>query len=424
MIRLNLLAVSIGCVLSMSTGRAAAQPGSLTIDSCYAKAAQNYPLVKQYALIQRSAAYSITNANKGYLPQFNIGGQATYQSEVTTLPISLPGANITPLSKDQYKLYGEVAQPITNMFTLKNQKDLVDANTQIEQQKTEVELYKLRERVNNLFFGILLIDAQVAQAELLKKDINAGLAKTNTAIANGTALKSNADNLKVEILKVDQHLIELKGNRNAYLKMLSLFINESIPESTVLEAPKVKIIPGGINRPEVKLFDLQKSAYDVQDKLINAKNLPQFSLFLQGGVGRPALNFLNNDIKGYYIGGLRLNWSLAGLYTSGREKKIIDLNRSAIDVQKDVFLFNTNMVLEQQNAEADKILELIKTDNDIISLRESIKETTKNQLEYGTATANDFVTAANAEDEAKQNLLIHRIQLLMAHYNMQTTSGN
>ncbi len=412
------------CFCLTATVSFAQSVGNLTIDSCYAMAKRNYPLVKQYALIEKSKEYSIDNVNKSYLPQFNIAGQATYQSEVTKVPISIPNMSISELSKDQYKLYGEVSQPITDLFTVKDQKELVKANSEIEVQKIEVELYKLKERINNLYFGILLIDAQIQQTELLKKDIQTGIDKINTAIANGTALKSTADNLKAELLKANQRTIELKANRKGYADMLSLFINQTISENTTLVKPSPQIISNAINRPELRLYELQKKTFDVQSKLITAKNLPRFSLFFQGGLGRPALNMLSNDVKGYYIGGLRLNWNLTGFYTYNKEKKILALNQNGLDIQKDVFLFNTNLNLQQQNSEVTKVQQLIETDNNIITLRESIKNTTKNQLENGTATTNDYLTAVNAQDQAQQNLLLHQIQLLMAQYNYQTTSGN
>lgn len=420
----KIIILIISCCCLATTVAYSQTVNSLTIDSCYAMAKQNYPLVKQYALIEKSKEYSIDNANKSYLPQFNFAGQATYQSEVTQLPISLPNVSIEPLSKDQYKLYGEVSQPITDLFTVKDQKELVKANAEIEEQKIELELYKLKERINNLFFGILLIDAQIEKTELLKKDIQSGIDKTNTAISNGIALKSSADNLKAEMLKANQRTIELKSNRKGYAAMLSLFINQSITEYTTLIKPSPQIISNTINRPELKLYDLQKKTFDVQSKLITAKSLPRFNLFFQGGLGRPALNMLSNDLKGYYIGGLRLNWNLTGFYTYNKEKKILALNQNGIDIQRDVFLFNTNLNLQQQNSEVTKVQELIETDNSIITLRESIKNTTKNQLENGTVTTNDFLTAVNAQDQAQQNLLLHQIQLLMAQYNYQTTSGN
>lgn len=397
---------------------------SLTIDSCFEMAKRNFPLVKQYALIDKSKSYSIDNANKSYLPQFNIGGQATYQSEVTHIPISLPNVKVSELSKDQYKLYGEVSQAVTDLFTTKDYRELISANAEIEGQKIEVELYKLKERISNLFFGILLIDAQIQQTELLKKDIQSGIDKVSVAIAYGTALKSSADNLKAELLKVNQRTIELKSNRSGYAAMLSYFIDQTVDETTFLIKPSPQIILSAINRPELKLFDLQKRTFEVQNKLIKAKNLPRLNLFLQGGLGRPALNMLSNDVNLYYLAGLRLNWNLAGFYTYKNEKQILSLNQKGLDIQKEIFLFNTNVILHQQNSEVSKMQELIETDNSIITLRESIKNKTKVQLENGTATSTDYLIDVNAQDQAAQNLILHQIQFLMTQYNYQITSGN
>ncbi|MBS1731304.1 MAG: TolC family protein [Bacteroidetes bacterium] len=397
---------------------------SITLDNCLDMAKQNYPLIKQYTLIEKTKEYSIANAQKGVLPQFNIAGQATYQSDVTKVPISLPNLEIPTISKDQYRLYGEVSQSITDLFTVKDQIEYINTNSEIETQKTKVQLYNLRERINNLFFGILMIDAQIQQTELLKKDIQSGIEKTNIAIANGVALKSTADNLKAEFLKANQRTIELKATRKGYADMLALFIGNPIDENTVLEKPHRQMFTNTINRPELRMFDLQKKSFDVQNKLIAAKNLPRVSVFFQGGLGRPALNMLNPEFAGYYIGGLRLNWNITSFYTYKNEKKILANNQSFIDIQKETFLFNTNLTLKQQNADITKMQELIETDKSIVTLRESVKNTTQNQLQYGTATTNDYLIAVNAQDQAKQSLILHEIQLLMTEYNAQTTAGN
>ena len=251
-----------------------------------------------------------------------------------------------------------------------------------------------------------------------------GIDKTNTAIVNGIALKSAADNLKAELLKANQRSIELKSNRKGYADMLSLFIGIPISESTMLVKPLPQIVSNNINRPELKLYEKQKKSFDIQRKLVTAKNLPRFSLFFQGGIGRPALNMLSNEVSGYYIGGLRLNWNLTPFYTYSREKKILAINQNGIDIQRDIFLFNTNLTMQQQSSEVTKMQELIGSDSEIIALRESVKKTTRNQLEFGTATTNDYMTAVNAQDQAQQNLLLHQIQLLLAQYNYQTTTGN
>lgn len=396
----------------------------LTIDSCYSMAKKNYPMIKQMALIEKTKEYSIANAAKGYLPQLHFAGQATYQSEVTQLPISLPGVAIQQLSKDQYRIYGEISQSLTDPILIKQQKEFIRAHSAAEQEKLEVEFYKLKERINQVYFGVLLIDAQLEQSNLLKKDIETGIKKTNAAIANGTGLKSNADMLSAELLKVEQRTTELKATRKGFTDMLSLFINQSLTEKDMLQTPEIQTVSPSIHRPELKLFDVQKKSFDAQNKILLAKNLPKLSLFFQGGYGRPTLNVLNNEFGTYYIGGARFSWNVTGFYTYKKEKQMQEINQHVIDVQKEVFLFNTNMVLKQQNSELTKLSELMVSDSQIITLREKIKNTANAQLENGTITSLDYLHTLNAEDQAKQNLALHKIQFLLAQYTYQTTSGN
>jgi outer membrane protein TolC len=417
--------IGIAGMLWLTIASATAQElTTLSLDSCYTMARRNYPLVKQYALIERSKEYSIDNASKGYLPQFVVAGQASYQSAVTQIPISVPGITIPTLSKDQYKLYGEISEPITDLFFVKDQKQLQEANAVMEEQKIEVELYKLRDRINQLFFGILLMEEQLHQTELLKKDIQSGIDKTNAAIANGISFRSSADMLKAEMLKTNQRMIEVKASLKGYIDMLSLFIYASISENTKWITPDQLTVSSELSRPEMKLYDVQKKMVDIQSRILNTRTLPKFSLFFQGGVGRPALNLLNNNFSGYYIGGLRLNWNISSFYTNNKEREILHLNQNTIEIQRETFLFNTNINLKQQNAEMEKLQALMTTDNEIIALRENVKNASRSQLENGTATTNDYLTNLNAEDQARQNLLLHHIQFLLAQYNYQNTTGN
>ena len=409
-------------VISLWGSGLAAQ--TLSLDSCYALARRNYPLVQQFDLIEKSKELSLENASKGYLPQLAVNGQATYQSEVTSLPISFPGLNVPELSKDQYRLFGEVNQPLTDLLFVKEQQDLIRANSAVESQKIEVELHKLRERVYQLYFGVLYMDARLAQAQLLIKDLEAGLAKVQAAIAGGVALKSQADQLRAELLKAQQQITELKSGRQAYAEVLGLLIRQSIDEKTVLETPAVPNASIEIRRPELALFSSQQQSLTQQSRLLNNKTLPRLGAFFQGGYGRPALNVLSNDFEPYFITGLRLNWNISSFYTSGNERKLLSTQQSAIALQRETFLLNTRLALQQQNAEIAKWQDLITSDQEIIQLRESIKNTAQQQLSNGTATATDYLNYVNAEDLARQQLILHRMQLLLAQYNQLLTTGN
>lgn len=397
----------------------------LTINDSYVLARRNYPLIKQYELIRKTESFSVANAAKGYLPQVSVLGQATYQSAVTEfkLPIAIPGAEFPSISKDQYKVYAEVNQTIYDGGAVRTQIESHRQSAILETLKVEVEMYRLNERVNQLFFGVLMLDEQLKQNELLTKDIELGIRKIQAFIDNGTAFKSNGNTLKAELLKTQQRAIELASNRKAYLDMLGLLIGQDLAESTVLAKPEMVSMVGEISRPELRLFDYQRQNLDIQDQLLKVKNRPKLNFFFQGGYGRPALNILNNGFDPYYMTGVRLNWSLSGLYTAKNDRALIANNRESIQVQQAVFLYNTNLSLKQQNADLIKLQKLLESDDEIIALRESVKTTAAAQLENGVINTNDYLREVNAEDQARLNRILHEIQLLMSTYNVRTTQG-
>lgn len=398
-----------------------AQP--LTLDSAYQLARKNYPLIRQRELIKQTSDLTVENLNKGYLPQIAVNGQGTYQSEVTRINIPLPGISVDPLSKDQYKITADVNQLVYDAGTIKEQKNIQQLNSVTEEQKLEVELYKLRERINQLYLGILLTDEQTEQAKLVKADLLNGIAKLQAQVENGTAFRSGLNSLKAEALKADQRIIELTSNRESLVNILSVFIGVQLPKDVALVKPVATSVSSDIARPELQLYTLQQSLVDHQDKLLKAKNRPKASAFVQGGYGRPGLNMLKNEFDWFYITGVRLNWSLSGLYTYKNDKQLININKRTIELQKETFLLNTNSQLVQQQAEINKYEQLIATDQQIIELRKSVKDAALAQLENGVITSGDYLREVNAEDQARLTLITHQLQLLQAKINYQTITG-
>lgn len=394
----------------------------LSLEICHAKAKQSYPLTRQRELISRSTDYNIANLQKGYLPQFTLNAQATYQSDVTQIPVQLPG--VTPMSKDQYKVYGELNQVIYDGGAIKQQKSYQRANDAVQQQQLDAELYKLKDRINQLFFGILLLDQQLKQNDLLADDIQLGLKKMQAAIDNGTALKSTGDVLRAELLRTTQRSIELRAARKAYTDMLSYFIAEPVGEDRKLVTPAPIVPAMENNRPELSTYIEQKKALDVQLRLLNTRKIPRLGLFLQGGYGRPTLNMLSNQFDTYYTGGIKLSWSPSVLYTEKNDRALIGISRSNIDLQRDLFIFNTNLAIQQQEADRQKFSGLLATDAEIIALRDKVKTASLAQLENGVINSSDYLREVNAADQAYQNRIVHEIQSLLAQYNEQTTTGN
>jgi outer membrane protein TolC len=230
--------------------------------------------------------------------------------------------------------------------------------------------------------------------------------------------------LKAELLEVDQRGIETRASKKGLVDAMGVFLGQPINENVRLEKQVINnIVYGEIARPELKLYNDQSKLIDQQNKLITAGNRPRASLFAQGGYGRPGLNMLKNDFETYYIGGLRLNWSLEGLYTTKKEREKVEVNKKIVDTEKEAFLLTTNTQLARQQAEIEKLKQLIVSDSAIIALRRTVTDASKAQLENGVITATDYLIDVNAEDQARQELITHEVQLIQAQINYLTISG-
>lgn len=397
---------------------------AITLDSCYQWAQENYPLTRQYNLLDQTKDLTLENLATGNFPRIQLTGQATYQSDVTEIPVMIPGMDIPTVNKDQYKLYGEVSQSLTSFKSVHLQKELAITNHSIQKQDLIVSLRTLKEQVNSLFFGILLLKAQIEQSRITRADINRGLQRLNSALANGTALTSDVNQLKVELLQLNQKIYTLKSKRSQLIRMLHLLTGHSIDKESTFQQPVVPLQPENLQRPELDLFAMEQDRIEQQRSLFSQQIKPQLSLFVQGGYGRPTLNFLNNDFNAYYIGGLRFQWNISSYYTRQRKNEIWDVQKHTVDLQAEAFTLNTHLQLEQYNEEIQRYQDLLHSDQEIIDLRSSIKETAERQLSLGVITPIDYLSFVHQEEQARQSSALHKIQLLQAQYNRLYENGN
>jgi outer membrane protein TolC len=404
-----------------------AQQTTYTLEKCYELARQNYPLIKKHALIAKSSDYSIENAGKGWLPQFSLGGQATYQSQTVDFQKVIgagTGQIIPPLSKDQYKIQAEVDQSIYDAGQIKNDKDIIRVNEETQQQSLEVSLYQINERINQLYFSILLIDEQIQQNNINRETFQSSANKAKAALDNGTALKSNVDEFLAEIATIDMTDIDYRANRKAYSDMLSIFVGQPIDDNTQLLMPPHIVTDPTIKRPELQLYDLNKKVYDIQNQQLKTAYLPKFDAFVQGAYGRPTLNFIDNDFGAWYIGGIRMIWNLGSLYTLKNSRTNLQLSQQAVDIERETFIYNTNLTLSKQSQDMVKYQSLLTQDEKLISLRSSIANASKAQLDNGVITVHDFIVKTNDENLAKQSKILHAIQLIQSEYEYKNTTGN
>lgn len=398
----------------------------LTLEGCQHSAQTNYPLVRQYGLIEKAREYNLENAGKGYLPQFTLSGKATYQSDVTKLPVDLPGIDMKSMPKDQYQVMLEVSQNIWDGGDIRSKKQLTRATSEIDRGKQEVDMYALNDRVNQLYFGILLLDEQLKQNQLLQEDLGRTHQQVSNYMANGIANQSDLDAVSVEILNTKQKRIELESSRQAYLSMLSIFIGKDIVSGTTLEKPADTFESTSLvnNRPELRWFDAQGGQLNVQESSLKTRFHPRFGLFVQGAYGNPGLNMLKDDFSAYYVAGVRMSWNFGSLYTLRNDRRLIDNNRRKLETSRDVFLFNTNLQSTQQSSAIQSMRRQMVDDDEIIRLRVNIRKAAEAKVENGTLTVTDMLREITAENLARQTKALHEVQLLMNIWNLKYTLNN
>ncbi|HCN83733.1 MAG TPA: transporter [Sphingobacteriaceae bacterium] len=399
------------------------QAQTLTLQEVQQKARTHYPMSRGKELLDQTEAINIANLSKGYLPQFSLNGQATYQSAVTKVNIPIPGVTVPAMDKDQYKITADISQSLFDGGVIAQQQKISKLSSETQKQQLEVELFQVKERVNQLYLSILYLDEQLKQIDLVTNDLQTGISKTQAQVNNGVAFRSNLDVLNAELLKNKQRTIELQSSREGLLETLGLFTGEQYSSSSILTKPVSAALNQDINRPELTLYGDRQKLAEQQKSLLIAKNMPRLSLFGQGGYGRPGLNMLNSEFDWFYLAGLRVNWAFGGFYTLKNERKQLDLDKSTISLQQETFLLNTKTQLSQQAAEIKKQQQLLITDEEIITLRDRVITAAKAQLENGVITANDYLREVNAADQARQNRAAHQLLLLQAQINYQNLTG-
>lgn len=396
---------------------------SIVLDSCISSAERNYPLWRQNELLKSNLDLTLANINTSFWPQLAIGGQYTYQSDVTGLPVSMPGLNIPTIDKNQYKVFLDINQTVYDGGMTQANKSLAQANSELDISKLKSDMYKVKEKVSQLFFGILLLKENEKQLRVSKSDLSANLEKLENLLINGATLESNINTFKAEIIKLDQKLLELGHDINSYVKLLSMLTGLELNVESEFVVPNT-LTSSEIRRPELLVFQSQQSVFMAQEFTLKSRIRPKVNLFLQTGFGKPALNMLSNETQGYYLGGIRFSMPLSGLYTYKNDKGLLDAYKRSVEIQKETFLLNNSMEIERENEELLKYRDLLTKDDELIRLRVSIRESALIQLENGVISATDYLREQNAEESARLSKSLHLLQYEMHRYNINLIKGN
>lgn len=395
------------------------------LEGCIAQVELNYPLLKQKNIEKEINTISNKLNATSWLPQISLNGQASYQSDVTS--IDIPGFSIETLDKDQYKAYADIRQTLYDGGITKLKRDLQNLNSQMNDVMVDIEMHNnVIQQAQKYFFNALIAQENIKILVSSKEDINARIKVQETGVEYGTVKQSQVDILKVELLKIDQKIVETKTVKKASLDVVSLLAGMLISEKVTLITP-IEYFSDTIDfdeRLEFTSYKLQKSALDKSTKLVNADIIPKANLFGQAGYGRPGFNLLSNDFDTYYIVGARISWDFSGLYRYRKNKKLNELSKNSIDVQKDVFETNLETQRTTLEEEINKLEEMIEMDKNILVLRQRILKVAGVELDNGISTATDYLIEKNAETQAQQALSVHQIQKIATAYEIKLLTGN
>jgi len=418
----HLAVIALSVVLLSATAQ---ESEKLTIFRCYEEAIKNYPVAKQKDLLNQSHDLTMEKLDADYLPQAGLNAQATCQSEVVAIPIDLPFITIPELKKDMYKVTLDATQLIYDGGMIRKQKGLEDINLKIDQKNVDKELYALKDRVNQVYFSVLMLRKKGEILEIAKKDLGLKLQTLEAGIRNGVMMQKDADVLKAEVLKLEQQIAGNNLSIEAGLGMLGGLMSAEIPFEAVLEVPavSVNVMEFQKSRIEYELFELNRAKLEAGKGLIVSKYTPRLAGFGQAGYGRPGLNMLSPDFEPFYLIGARLTWNLWDWNKGKKDKQILDLNKSLVETQQETFEKNLRITLEAKKAEIIKYETLIPADEEIIRIRADIARAASSQLDNGVITSTEYVAQVNAEAQARIDLEMHRIQLVWAKFDYLSTTG-
>lgn len=406
-----------------------------TLDECQQAAEKNYPLIQQYGLIEKTTRLTIVNIQKGWLPQVSAQAQATYQSDVTAWPnemktmMSGMGIDMQGLTKDQYRVGIDVQQTIYDGGVIGSQKRIAREQGKVQTAQNEVNIYHVRKRVNEMYFGLLLIDEQIKLNNDLQTMLAGNENKLESMTKRGTAAESDLQSVKAERLNAVQKATELASQKQMLQRMLSTFCGMEVTE---VRKPQVKADGGGVmaenRRPELKALDAQLSVLNAQEKALNAALMPKVGVFAQGFYGYPGMNMFEDMMRHKWswngIIGARITWNIGALYTRKNDKAKLQLQRNMTENSREVFLFNNYLDQIQQNEDIVRYQKLMAQDGEIISLRQAVRKAAESKLAHGIIDVNDLVREINQENAACVQQSVHEIEMLKEIYDNKYTTNN
>ena len=403
----------------------------VTLDYCLQQAEENYPEIKKYGLLESTSELSLEEINRGWWPRLGLSAQANLQNIVPAFPgilqnmLAQNGFELKGMGKLQYKVAAELNQTIWDGGASKAQRAIERASLAESKAALDVELYAIRSQVENIYFGILLIQEQMKQTESTIELLFANLQRLESMVRNGTAMQSDADMIEAQCLTLKQSMSDARNAMKGYRDVLSVYIGEELGEQNLI-CPEAEMPQSAESeRPELILFDKRVENNIAHMKAIDTSVMPHISFFTQAYYGYPGYNYFesmtNRNLSFNIMAGVRLNWNVESLYTKDSKRRKLMLSSDMINADKEKFLFNSRIQSARENSEIEAIRDVIKEDSRIVELRQNVRRSAESQLQNGIIDATALLSKINDENQAKLNSAYHNIRLIQNIYKLKNT---
>ena len=398
-----------------------------TLEECQRAAENNYPLIRQYGLIDKTTELTVDNIQKGWLPQVSALAQVTYQSDVISWPDQMKtmmtgmGIDMKGLRKDQYKIGVDVNQIIYDGGAMSSQKAIAREQGSVQKAQNDISMYQIRNRVNEMYFSLLLLNEQIKLNNDLQKLLEGNERKLTSMVNGGTAAKSDLQSVKAERLNAVQQATNLTSQKQMLQRILSAFCGMEVRDVRKPVVPYKGARKRSEHRPELTALDAQIGLLNAREKALDAAMKPKLGIFAQGYYGYPGLNMFEDMMSHNWslngIIGARLTWNIGALYTRKNDKAKLQYQRSLTESNREVFLFNNNLEQIQQNDNIERFRKLMAGDEEIISLRSAVRKSAESKLSHGIIEVTDLVREINAENAARVQMSVHEIEMLKEMYD-------
>lgn len=399
---------------------------TLTISECVKFARENYPAIAQYGIIEKTAGFNLSNASKAWLPQGSVSAQLTWQNDVAAWPeqfaamLAQQGINFPGIDKTQYKVGIDVSQQIWDGGQSAANRRMIESETDVQRHALDVQIYDIEGRVQDVYFGILLLDGRINSLQKSISLVDSTLLQMNSMLRNGVAMQSDCDQVEARLLSLRQQTTQLEATRSSYRQVLGIFIGKPMDQYS-LTLPSATLEPSATST-QMQLFDAQLRDISSREYGIRASLMPRIGAFASGYYGYPGFNMFknmqNHDPSFNFLVGVKASWNFGALYSRRNNLDKLQLQRRQIETNRETFLFNNSIALSDSEAQISSLKEIMQSDKRIVELRRSVIRAAQSQLRNGIIDATTLLAKITDAELAENDLILHNIQLTKAIYNL------